>query len=264
MPQIAKKILSDEIEAGFVRIEKILEETAKSLKDSIEESKVSLEKYKEENNKAIREAREDTRRLKESIDESKVSLEEYKKENNKAIMEAREDTRRLKESLKESVEDTRRLKAYVKKTCKALNVSVGGLNNTLGNMSESILVPGLVNKFNRMGFTFENMDRRRKIENDEHKIIAEVDAILENTTQAMAVEVKTTLKRDEVDHHAERMEKIRRDADAHNDKRQYFAAMAAAVVDDETKRYALNQGFYLIEPLGDDVTITKPGEARVW
>ena len=218
MPQKAKKIISDEVEAGFVRIEKLLEETAKVLKESQEKTEIALEKYI--------------------------------KENNKAIMEAKEDTRKLK--------------AYLKKTIKALNVSVGGLNNTMGNMTESILVPSLVNKFNRMGFTFQNMNRRRKIESDKHEVITEVDAILENATQAMAVEVKTTLKRDEVDHHAERMEKIRRDADAHNDKRQYFAAMAAAVVDDETKRYALNQGFYLIEPLGDDVTIIEPSKARVW
>jgi hypothetical protein len=40
--------------------------------------------------------------------------------------------------------------------------------------------------------------------------------------------------------------------------------MAANVVDDDTRRYALSQGFYLIEPLGDDVVIQAPGEVKVW
>ena len=153
MPQTAGRITKADIEAGFVRIEKILEETAKGLREA-----------REENDKAIREAREDTRKLKESIEETKIAL-------------------------RENMEDTR----------KALNISIGGLGNTMGSMSESMLVPSLVKKFKQLGFTFENMDRRRKVESDENILITEVDAFLENTTHAMAVEVKTTLKRDDVD-----------------------------------------------------------------
>ena len=80
----------------------------------------------------------------------------------------------------------------------------------------------------------------------------------------MAVEVKTKLRRDEVDYHVERMEKIRRHADLHNDKRQFLGAMAATVVDEDTKRYALKQGFYVIEPSGEDVKIAGPVSAKVW
>ena len=106
-----------------------------------------------------------------------------------------------------------------------------------------------------------NFVRIEKIQEETARVLRES---IEDTTQAMAVEVKTTLKRDEVDYHVERMGKIRRHADLHDDKRQYFGAMAASVVDDQTRRYALNRGFYLIEPSGEDVMIVEPGEVKAW
>ena len=181
--------------------------------------------------------------------------------NFERIQRAHDETER---ALRESIEDTKALKKNLEETRKALNESIGGLGNTIGNMSESMLIPSLVEKFKQLGFTFEITNRRRKITSDEHDIHTEVDAFLENSTQAMAVEVKTTLRRDEVDYHVERMGKIRRHADLHNDKRQFFGAMAAAVVDDETRRYALNQGFYIIEPSGEDVMIVEPAAAKIW
>jgi predicted RNase H-related nuclease YkuK (DUF458 family) len=190
MPQTARRITRDDIEAGFVRFEKDLDETRKVLKESIEET---------------------ARVLKESI----------------------EDTRKLKES----IEDTRRLKDYVEETSRALNVSVGGLNNTMGNVTESMLVPSLVEKFEQLGYTFENMDRRRKLESDENEIITELDAFLENTTHAIAVEVKTTLRHDDVDYHVKRMEKIRRHADQHNDKRQFLGAIWPPLLSTTTQGY---------------------------
>jgi hypothetical protein len=34
--------------------------------------------------------------------------------------------------------------------------------------------------------------------------------------------------------------------------------MAATIVDNDTKKYALANGFFVIEPSGEDVKITKP------
>jgi len=147
---------------------------------------------------------------------------------------------------------------------KAINKILGGLSNTIGNLAESMLVPSLTEKFKNLGFTFEITNRHRKINSDEHDIHTEIDAFLENGSQAMAVEVKTTLNHDDVNDHIERMEKIRRHADLHNDKRQFSGAIAATIIDEDTKRYALKQGFYIIEPSGENVKIVKPVSAKVW
>ena len=141
---------------------------------------------------------------------------------------------------------------------------LGRIGIKLGDISEATLLPDLPQKFKQFGFTFQVINRNRKIADDEHDIHAEIDGFLENSSQAMAVEVKTTLRRDEVDYHVERMEKIRKYADLHNDKRQLFGAIAATVIDEDVRRYALKEGFYLIEPSGEDVKILKPAFQKVW
>jgi len=89
--------------------------------------------------------------------------------------------------------------------------------------------------------------------------------MLENGAQAVAVEVKTTLRQSDIDDHLVRMEKIRKHAVEHGDKRQFMGAMAATITDEKTRDYALKKGLFVIEPSGDDVKVTKPeGEVRVW
>jgi hypothetical protein len=150
------------------------------------------------------------------------------------------------------------------KAHKETEKALGRLGIKLGDISEATLLPDLPEKFRVFGFTFQIINRNRKISDTENGIYAEIDGFLENGSQAMAVEVKTTLRHDEVDYHVERMEKIRRHADLHNDKRQFFGAIAATVIDEDVRRYALKQGFYLIEPSGEDVKIVKPASQKVW
>ena len=81
----------------------------------------------------------------------------------------------------------------------------------------------------------------------------------------MAVEVKTTLEIEDINDHLKRMEKIRKYADEHGDKRQFMGAMASTITDEATRNYALKQGLFVIEPSGEDVKVTKPdAEPRVW
>ena len=41
-------------------------------------------------------------------------------------------------------------------------------------------------------------------------------------------------------------------------KRTFLGAVAGVVVTDKVREYALNQGFYLIEPSGESFNITPP------
>jgi hypothetical protein len=61
------------------------------------------------------------------------------------------------------------------------------------------------------------------------------------------------------------MEKLRRYADLHGDKREYYGALAATVVNEKGRDYALEKGFYVIEPSGEDVKVTRPDSGPgVW
>ena len=127
------------------------------------------------------------------------------------------------------------------------------------------MLPGLPEKFKQFCFNFGVINRNRKINSDEHDIHAEIDAFLENGTQAMAVEVKAKLQNSDVDDHIKRMEKLRTYADIFGDKRELFGALAATVVQDKPRDYALENGFYVIEPSGEDVKVTTTGSApKIW
>jgi hypothetical protein len=81
----------------------------------------------------------------------------------------------------------------------------------------------------------------------------------------MVVEVKTTLRTDDIDEHVERMEKVRVYANEHGDRRQFLGAIAAMITSESTRKYALKSGFFVIEPSGEDVRITKPvSEPKIW
>jgi hypothetical protein len=152
--------------------------------------------------------------------------------------------------------------------------NIGGLNNTLGSLVEHIMTPGLPQKFKKLGYSFDRIIKIKYAEG----VYAEIDAILENGTLAVVVEVKTTLHQNDIDDHLLRMEKVRKYADEHGDKRQFMGAIAATItepqpspqgegspLDKSTREYALKKGLFVIEPSGEDVKVTKPeGELRVW
>ena len=167
----------------------------------------------------------------------------------------------IRETQEAHKETEKTLDKAIKETEKTLNKAIGGLSNTLGSLVEHIMTPGLPQKFKQMGFSFNRIANYKWAEG----VYAEIDGMLENGTQAVAVEVKTTLRQINIDEHLARMEKIRKYADEHGDKRQFMGAIAAAITDKSTREYALKKGLFVIEPSGEDVKVTKPtGEPRVW
>jgi hypothetical protein len=125
------------------------------------------------------------------------------------------------------------------KAIKETQKNIGGLNNSLGSIVEHILTPGLPKKFKKLGYSFNRIATYKFAEG----VYAQIDGMLENGEQAIAVEVKTTLRQADIEEHLVRMEKIRKYADEHGDKRQFMGAMAATITDEDTKTYALKKGF---------------------
>jgi len=162
---------------------------------------------------------------------------------------------------KETEESFKRFQNETRKAIKETQKNIGGLSNSLGSMVEHILTPGLPQKFKKLGYSFNRIATYKFAEG----VYAQIDGMLENGTQAVAVEVKTTLRETDIDNHLVRMEKIRKYADEHGDKRQFMGAMAATITDENTRNYALKQGLFVIEPSGEDVKVIKPEkEPRVW
>jgi hypothetical protein len=161
--------------------------------------------------------------------------------------------------------ETEKAMQETQKALKETQRIVGDLGNRFGDMAERMLVPDLVDKFARLGFAFGKVSHNVKWKKKAYNLSMELDALLENGSQAMVVEAKAKLDKTDVDEQIDRMEKVRRYADMDGDTRQFFAAMAAMTASDTAIKYALAHGFYLIMPSVEDVKITKPtSEPRVW
>jgi hypothetical protein len=179
------------------------------------------------------------------------SIEEMKKNH--------EETERTLRKVNEKTEKT--LRKANEKTERTLNKAIGGLGNTLGSLVEHIMTPDLPQKFKKLGYSFNRIASYKYAEG----VYAEIDGMLENGSQAVVVEVKTTLRQADIDNHLIRMEKVRKYSDEHGDKRQFMGAIAATITDKSTREYALKKGLFVIEPSGEDVKVTKPEtEPRIW
>jgi hypothetical protein len=190
-----------------------------------------------------------------------AELQKVHAETERGLQELRDVHAETEVSIKETQEGLRDLKITVKKTSRI----VGDLGNKFGEDAEHTLIPGLPEKFRQIKLDFGSMSRNKKINDREHNIRAEVDAFLENGRQMMAVEVKAKLQMGDVDNHIKRMEKLRAYADLHGDRRDLYGALAATVVNERERNYALENGFFVIEPSGEDVTVTTPDDRpRVW
>jgi len=128
-----------------------------------------------------------------------------------------------------------------------------------------MVAPKLCEKFLEFGLDFPKANTRSRVNDRVNKISLEIDVMLENGDKAMLVEVKTNLTIERVYKHISRLEKMRKYADLHGDRRTFLGAVAGVVVTDEAKDYALNEGLYLIEPSGENFNITPPnGKPREW
>jgi len=175
-----------------------------------------------------------------------------------ALQETDRMIKELNESHKEYEQERKKDKAE-------FNERLGKYVNLFGDFTEYMMAPKLREKFTEFGFDFPKANRNNSVRDKINNIFLETDAMLENGDKAMMVEIKTQLTVERINKHIERLEKMRRYADLHGDKRTFLGAVAGVVVADEVREYALHQGLYLIEPAGEDLIITPPnGKPKEW
>jgi len=137
-------------------------------------------------------------------------------------------------------------------------ILIGKLGSRMGEVVEHMVAPNLRDKFNEFGFNFSQSNQNTIVSDKENKISFEIDVFLQNYNKALLVEVKTKPTTEHVQEHIERLEKMRKYADFHGDKRTFLGAVAGAVITDNVKEYILKQGFFVIEPSGETFNIIPP------
>ena len=169
------------------------------------------------------------------------------------------------EKQKETEQILKETALQMKESKAEFNEKLGNYINLFGDFTEYTMAPKLREKFMELGLDFPRTNRNMKVKDKVNNIFLETDVMLENGDKAMMVEIKTQLTVERINKYIERLEKMRKYADLHGDKRTFLGAVAGVVVDDEVREYALNHGLYLIEPAGADLNITSPnGKPKEW
>ena len=137
---------------------------------------------------------------------------------------------------------------------------LGKLGNRFGELAEHLVSPNIAQKFNALGFRFDEISELRQVIKDENngQTIAEFDILLENGESVVGVEVKSKPSYDDVDDHARRLKILRQSRDKKGDKRKIHGAIAGAIMPDSVRTAALKAGFYVIVQTGDTVKIDVP------
>ncbi|GAB6393677.1 MAG: hypothetical protein MdMp014T_3050 [Treponematales bacterium] len=180
-----------------------------------------------------------------------------------ALMETREQ---IAEASAKTDAQIAKMSAETAKTIKDLSANIGGVNNTLGKLTEEMVAAKVLELFQDLGYEVGKASRNIKYYQG-RKRLAEVDVFLENGDVAVAVEVKTSLTVRDVNGHKECMSRLRGYMDEHGDKRKLIGAVAGGIVPDNVLEYAQQNGFYVLVQSGESICVAETApefEVKQW
>ena len=192
---------------------------------------------------------DDIWRLFQETDRKFQETERFLKEQSK------ETDRKFQETDRRFQETERFLKEQSKETdrkIKEVNQAIGRLGNRLGDFIEDAVRPAAVRLFRERGIDVHEVHQNIKADRGDEGI--EVDLLVVNDTDIVAIECKSNLGRDDVDEHLQRMAKLKRLLPTYAAKR-VLGAVAAMFIPDHIADYAHRQGLYVIGQTGDHLSI---------
>jgi hypothetical protein len=158
------------------------------------------------------------------------------------------------------------LRASIAKTEKLVaetNKQVGGLTSRWGEFVENLIKPAAARIFREQGIDVHYTAMR--VRGDDDRGSMEIDILVENGNEIVAIEVKSHL---EVRNVKRFLEVLARFKEAFPKYQNYklYGAVAGIKIDEKADEYATQEGLFLIEPAGDSVIISNSRnlERRVW
>lgn len=135
---------------------------------------------------------------------------------------------------------------------KEVTASIGKLGNRLGDFIEDAVRPAAVRLFRERGIDVHEVQQNVSVQRGEEGI--EVDLMVVNETDVVAVECKSNLKLDDVNEHLARLAKLKRLLPRYAGAR-VMGAVAAMVIPDNVARYAYSKGLFVIGQSGGHLEI---------
>jgi hypothetical protein len=158
------------------------------------------------------------------------------------LIQAQKETERL---LQEQSQKTDR-------QIQSVNEQIGKLGNRLGEFAEWQVRPAAVRLFRERGIAVRELSANISVQDGNEGI--EIDLLVVNGSEAIAIEVKSKLSQADVDEHIERLSKIKRFMPRYENIK-FFGAVAAMVIPIDVARYAYRQGIFVIGQSGDNMVL---------
>ena len=168
-------------------------------------------------------------------------------EERRAEIERMEALRRAETEL-----HMRQSKEEWERQMKVLNQQMGKLSGRLGQFVEAMIMPAVVSLFRSRGIDVHEVHPNVTAKRPQGSI--EIDLLVVNDGDVIAVECKSRLNIEDVNNHLVRMSKIKTLLPTYRDKR-LLGAVATMVLDDQVGRYAYTKGLYVLAQSGETVEI---------
>ena len=217
-------------------------------------------KFQEEKEEARKRAEEEDQKFRERMEEEDRKFSERMEEEDRKFREQMKESdlkfqEKIEEARKRAEEEDRKLREQMKETDR----KIGELSNRFGELAEHLVAPGIVERFNELGYRFDKVATKGcKVYGNNGKEKTEIDILLENGDCIMAVEVKSKPKIQNIPHHIKRLEILREFYSNHHDTRKIYGAIAGAIFGNEEKQAAFEAGFYVLVQSGDTMKIEFP------
>jgi len=144
---------------------------------------------------------------------------------------------------------------------------IGDLGNSIGGLIETLIAGRVWEKFKDTPYRHVRQTSRRVQIIEGKRVLTEVDILLFNSDTCMAVEVKREPSIKNVDYHVKRMDLIKKYPPVGTEGKRLAGAIAGGFVAAEVRDYAHQQGFFVLELNGENVSLAEMPDgfkAREW
>ncbi len=144
-----------------------------------------------------------------------------------------------------------------------VNKQISALGGKWGRFVENMVAPACETLFLARGIQVHEVSqrRRRRLNGD----TLEVDVLVENESQILAVEVKSSLGVEDIKEFLLDLRRFKQFFPEYSDK-QLYGAVAGIEIEDSADIYAYRQGLFVLAQSGETMKILNPDEfqPRIW
>jgi len=182
-------------------------------------------------------------------------------------LQFKETDRKIKEMSEETDRKIKEMSEKTDRKIEKVSDDIGRLGNRLGEYIEEMVRPTAVKLFKDRGVdvheVHQNIESQR-FNNGVNEGI-EVDLLVVNNADVIAIECKSNFSIDDVNEHLTRLEKIKRLLPAYADKK-VMGAISGMILPDNVARYAYKKGLFVITQSGEHLVIRNDlkFKAKIW